>query len=117
MSYSKSKSLVKVLKDEKLLLVVALGYGQTKGKTRKTKPIEELGSFNGEMPLWFVKGLEAAQLAPTASNQQKFHFELKGNTVSATTKAGFYNRVDLGIAKYHFELGAKAAGGTFEWAS
>ena len=33
-------------------------------------------------------------------NQQKFFFELKDGTVTAR---GFYSKIDLGIAKYHFE--------------
>ena len=59
------------------------------------------------MPDWFRKGMEAAQLAPTAVNQQKFLFTLSdGNTVTAKAIGGFYDKVDLGIVKYHFEIGA-----------
>ena len=53
--------------------------------------------------------IEAALLAPTAVNQQKFKFILHdGNKVEA--KSFFspwgYTHVDLGIVKYHFEVGA-----------
>ena len=58
------------------------------------------------MPDWFRKGIEAAQLAPTAMNQQKFLLSLQGSTVSAKSLGGFYTKVDLGIVKYHFEVGA-----------
>jgi len=58
--------------------------------------------------------VEAAQIAPTAMNQQKFCFELKGNTVRAIAGLGFYSKVDLGIAKYHFEAGAGKNG--WKWA-
>jgi hypothetical protein len=58
------------------------------------------------MPDWFRRGVEAAQLAPTAMNQQKFLFELNGGKVKAIPMTGFYVKVDLGIAKYHFEVGA-----------
>ena len=55
------------------------------------------------------KGAEAALLAPTAVNQQKFKFILHpDNVVEARTlfsMAG-YTDVDLGIVKYHFEVGA-----------
>ena len=57
-------------------------------------------------PKWFVSGVQAALLAPTAMNQQKFRFALHGNRVSATAGSGFYTKVDLGIVKYHFEIGA-----------
>lgn len=39
-------------------------------------------------------------------NQQKFTFTCKGNQVSAKDGLEFYSKIDLGIAKYHFELGA-----------
>ena len=48
-----------------------------------------------------------ALLAPTAMNQQKFHFTLnEDNSVTTTTKGGFYTKIDLGIVKYFFEIGA-----------
>lgn len=45
-------------------------------------------------------------LAPTAMNQQKFQFILNGNRVVAKAGIGFYSKIDLGIVKYHFEIGA-----------
>ena len=74
-------------------------------------------------PEWFRKGVDAALLAPTAVNQQKFFLEYLGYKdgsvlpkVSARplfTMIG-YGRMDLGIVKYHFELGAGKE--NFEWA-
>ena len=67
-------------------------------------------------PEWFERGVQAALLAPTAMNQQKFRFELlpDGKTVRAQTLSGAYTAVDLGIAKYHFEVGAGTE--SFAWA-
>ena len=45
-------------------------------------------------------------LAPTAVNQQRFKFFLNGNNVRAVSTGGFYSKVDLGIVKYHFLIGA-----------
>jgi len=45
-------------------------------------------------------------LAPTATNQQKFLFTLSTDTVTAVATGGFYSKVDLGIVKYHFEIGS-----------
>lgn len=59
------------------------------------------------------KGIEAALLAPTALNQQKFVFSLENDKVSAKAGLGFYSKIDLGIAKYHFELGAGTD--NFKW--
>ena len=39
-------------------------------------------------------------------NQQKFHFDLLGDKVRAKEGLGFYTKIDLGIAKYHFEIGS-----------
>ena len=89
--------------------VISLGYGADQGVQHPQKPAEGFYEAAGEAPEWFRKGLEAALLAPTAVNQQKFKFILHdGNNVEA--KALFspwgYTFVDLGIAKYHFEVGA-----------
>ena len=35
-----------------------------------------------------------------------FKFALEDGAVAASAGMGFYSKVDLGIAKYHFELGA-----------
>ena len=60
------------------------------------------------------KGVEAALLAPTAVNQQKFYLTLDGNKVKAKAGLGPCAKMDLGIVKYHFELGAGKE--NFEWA-
>ena len=45
-------------------------------------------------------------LAPTAVNQQKYRFERYGDKVLANAGLGFHTKTDLGIVKYHFELGS-----------
>ena len=64
--------------------------------------------------------VEAALLAPTAVNQQKFSFEyagMKNGHHLVHAQKGFsiigYTKMDLGIAKYHFEIGAGKE--NFEW--
>ena len=106
LSYNKGKSGAKVKPGEKLSMVIAIGFGETNGVSHSVKSIDKLCSCKGEMPDWFRKGIEAAQLAPTAINQQKFYFELNGDKVKASAGFGFYTKADLGIAKYHFEAGA-----------
>lgn len=105
-SKGKSKAAIHINKGEKLLMVIALGYGETEGTSHKVKSIEELSEVAGEMPDWFRRGMEAAQLAPTAMNQQKFSFTLNEDKASVSSGSGFYSQVDLGIVKYHFEVGA-----------
>lgn len=97
------KSTAQIRRDEKLACIIALGYGTTQGVTHKNKPVEQLCNCASNMPDWFSKGMEAALLAPTAMNQQKFFITLENNKVSARAGKGFYTKMDLGIVKYHFE--------------
>lgn len=113
LSYSKGKCVALVGPEEKLLMVLAIGYGKTDGVPHKSRSVEALCRYEGEMPDWFRWGVEAARLAPTAMNQQKFKFILQGNTVRAEPGSGFYTKTDFGIAKYHFEIGAGK--GDFQW--
>lgn len=105
LSHGKSKAQVR--RGEKEVCVISLGYGQTQGRPHTDRPMQEVCKAADPMPDWFARGMEAAMLAPTAMNQQKFFFELMpdGN-VKATCGRGFYTRLDLGIAKYHFEKGS-----------
>lgn len=115
LTYSKVSSVLDMGKGEQLRCVIALGYGSTAGVARKSKTVEQVSNCKVEpMPLWFKRGVETALLAPTAINQQKFKFTLYNDTqVEASTRWGFYSRIDLGIAKYHFEQGAAPT--PFEW--
>lgn len=97
------KSTAEIKKGEKLACIIALGYCTTQGAAHKNKPLEQLSNYASGMPDWFSKGMEAALLAPTAMNQQKFYITLENGKVSAKAGRGFYTEMDLGIVKYHFE--------------
>ena len=95
---------------------ISLGYGENQGVQHPQKPAEKFFEADGEVPAWFKAGLEAALLAPTAVNQQKFKFILRdGNKVEIKTFASLwgYTQIDLGIVKYHFEIGAGKE--KFQW--
>lgn len=113
MTYSKVKTAFSIDSGEKLCVVIAIGYGNTQGVPHKSKTVEEVVKTDGQMPDWFRSGVETALLAPTAMNQQKFMFTLDGNKVTAKTGKGFYTKLDLGIVKYHFEIGAGKD--VFQW--
>ena len=103
LTHGKSKAVVG--RGEKEVCLIALGYGATQGVEHKSKPMQELCACTEPMPEWFQSGMNAAMLAPTAMNQQKFRFELlPDGTVKATCGSGFYTKLDLGIVKYHFEI-------------
>lgn len=117
LTYKKVKGAFELGEDEKVVCMIAVGYGTTQGAGHKVKKAEDVSNITGASPEWFRKGVEAALLAPTAINQQKFYFELKdGNKVRASKKFSFagYTDTDLGIAKLHFEIGAGKE--NFEWA-
>ena len=133
LSYSKVPGTYVLEEGEKIACYIALGYGETPGVGHKIKTVEQVSNAS-VTPSWFRKGVEAALLAPTAVNQQIFSFEyagMKNNRHQVHAKRGFsmigYTQMDLGIAKYHFEIGAgkeddgeyQSSGGehqpSFEW--
>ena len=107
LTYKKGKVPIKAKAGEKFYITIAVGYGRNRGLPRKTKPMEKLCRVEGEMPEWFKNGMDFAMRAPTAINQQKFLISLSGNgRVKARALLGPYSKMDLGIVKYHFEIGA-----------
>ena len=72
-TYKKNSVRATIGEDEKLVCVIALGYGENSGFARKSKTIEDV-SLSKEYPSWYKKGVEFALLAPTAINEQRFKF-------------------------------------------
>lgn len=103
-TYRKKKCKADIEDDEKLLCVIALGYGLTQGVEHKNKELSSVCNCAENMPEWFANGLQGAMLAPTALNQQKFYFTLEEEKVYLKASKGFYTKLDLGIVKYHFEV-------------
>ena len=105
MTHGKSKA--DIGKGGKQVCLIAFGHGETQGAPHKNKSLQAVCNHTSDMPEWFLNGMEAALLAPTAMNQQKFFFELSSdNKITATCGKGFYTKLDLGIVKYHFEIGS-----------
>ncbi len=120
LSYTKVPGTYVLDEGEKIACYIAIGYGETQGTNHKIKTIEQVSNVSERTPLWFKKGVEAALLAPTAVNQQKFSFEyvgMKDGHHQVHVNKGFsligYTQMDMGIAKYHFEIGAGKE--NFEW--
>ena len=113
LSYSKVSGTYELGEDEKIACYIAIGYGESQGVGHKIKTVEQVSNISNITPLWFKKGI-------TAVNQQKFSFEyigMRNNRHQVRAKKGFsmigYTKMDLGIAKYHFEIGAGEV--NFEW--
>ncbi|MCI6160721.1 MAG: nitroreductase [Prevotella sp.] len=120
LSYKKIPDTYVLEEGEVIKAYIAIGYGETQGSGHKIKTVEQVSNASDITPSWFKKGVEAALLAPTAVNQQKFSFEYVGminNRHQVRAKKGFsmigYTQMDLGIAKYHFEIGAGKV--NYEW--
>lgn len=122
LTYRRVGEAFRLAEDERVACVIALGYGVTHGIARKSKTVEQVSNAAAGSPEWFVHGVEAALLAPTATNQQKFFFEMTGEKTSdgrpiVDARRLFsligYTRMDMGIARLHFEIGAGK--GNFAW--
>lgn len=106
-SFSKKRSEAEVGEGERNVISIAVGYGENEGKPHKSKSEDQLVEASGERPEWFNEGVKVALLAPTALNQQKFVIRLKdADTAEIVSKGGPFTGVDLGIVKYHFEVGS-----------
>ena len=122
LSYSKVPGTYILEAREVIEAYISIGYGETQGVSHKIKCVEQVSNANDLTPSWFRQGVEAALLAPTAVNQQKFFFEYiparDGKPVQVLAKRNFsligFTQMDLGIAKCHFEIGAGKE--NFEWA-
>ncbi len=90
-----------------MICVLALGYGSTQGVPHKSKTMEQLCKVEKDMPEWFREGMKAVILAPTAQNKQNFLIVLNGENVDFEMKESKYSKIDLGIIKYHFEMGVE----------
>ena len=113
LTHGRSRAVVAA--GEKEVILISLGYGRTPGSARRSKAAAEVSDLDADSPEWFRRGVEAALLAPTAVNQQKFRFERKGDAVTARAgRFGTQLKVDLGIVKCHFQLGAGRE--NFRWA-
>ena len=107
LTHGRSKTILKP--SEKEVIIIAFGYGRNQGFAHRNKDLSSLCNLSDSSPEWFRKGMEAVLLAPTATNQQKYRFTLLDNqkVKAETSGIGPYLKLDLGIVKYHFELGSE----------
>ena len=116
--YSRKKSRAVVAPGKKIRLIIAAGHGKTQGFSRKTKSVEALSSVEcAKAPVWFAAAMEAAQLAPTAMNNQNFKITLlsDGKTVRIDAPQSGLNVIDEGIVRCNFEIAANEAGADWRW--
>ncbi len=119
-TFDKGSTLFSLKGDESLVCVIVVGLTPKEQTAHekiiytlahgRPKPLEKLYQAEGEPPAWFISGVKAAALAPSAANAQpvRFRFSL-GEASASVLDLGGLRLVDLGIAKAHFALAANGA--------
>lgn len=108
-----NRSVAKYVDNKKVIGIIAVGYGISQGVPHKSKVASEVSNINENSPEWFKNGIKAALLAPTALNKQDFIIKQNGNKVSIECNNGIFTGANVGLIKYHFDLGAGVE--NFEW--
>jgi hypothetical protein len=109
-----NRSVSQYVENKKVTGIIAIGYGESQGKPHKSKMVEDVSKYNGTIiPSWFISGVDGALLAPTALNKQDFMIIGDGNKVKIECDNGIFTGSNVGLIKYHFELGAGKE--NFEW--
>ena len=103
-TYKKIESVVDLKPGEKFSMVIAIGYGENQGREHKYKKVKDLSIGYPELPDWFIKGVEAVAMAPSALNQHSYRFGIRDEKVYVKKGLGIALDTDIGIAKYHFEV-------------
>lgn len=111
LTYREVFGAFKLRPGERVHCVIPFGYGENDGVQHNLRSPAQFIEADAHLhlPDWFLEGINAVVLAPSAVNQQKYAFSIEdGNVVSARTKFSLigYTAMDLGIAKRHFEIGA-----------
>ncbi len=105
-SYKKVPSEFSLGKNDRIIAVILIGYGATPGRAHRSKSVADVLRASCEVTEWVMRGAECALLAPTAINQQRFIIEYDGENVAIRARRGLFSTLDLGIVKYHFEIGS-----------
>jgi len=109
-----NRSVSQYVDNKKVTGIIAIGYGESQGKPHKSKMVEDVSKYNGTViPSWFISGVESALLAPTALNKQDFMIIGNKNKVKIECDNSIFTGSNVGLIKYHFELGAGKE--NFEW--
>ena len=133
-TYNQETTRAEIAAGEKLHDVIPIGYAPAKQPLKqrtirsairaRNKKLDAL--WNGPSPLasapeWIQASILAVHKGPSAANEQPVVFvqEEDGGPICATLSQQRSGQeiTDLGIAKCHFELAARACGvpGTWEW--
>lgn len=126
LTYRKVPRAFTLNEGERVACVITLGYADDQGVQHKLRTAETIAPDYAAAPQWYRQGVDAALLAPSAVNQQKYRFALIGGDgplpvvrIRRGRSLVGYTRMDMGIAKLHFEMGVNEGpwgAHTFVWA-
>lgn len=106
-TFNKRATHIKMSSGDRLCLIISIGYAAIPGKPHRSKEESRFYTRDSSKPEWFINGIHAVMQAPSAMNLQRFTFNCNDDdTVSVSSGAGPFAKVDLGIAKLHFEIGS-----------
>ena len=126
-------SMININVSEKLLSVSPVGYTIEKwtfeekmftgfGAMHQRKPLSSMvtGIRESQWPKWARTAVEAARLAPSATNRQPWNFNIEHDSITLSVKNtgmefNVSKRLDCGIAMLHMELGALSCGVQGGW--
>ena len=126
-------SLIDVGDKERVLAVTPVGHAQQPesweersmarlARSRSRLPLSKLvrGLPREKWPEWVNVCLEAARLAPSATNRQPWGFDVQENSITVFVRTGgrqfsVSKRLDCGIAMLHLEVAAAKCGCRGEW--
>ena len=133
-TYNQKTTRVDLAEGEKLHDVIPIGYAPEKiplkqrtiRKTIRSRSKKQESLWEGPMPLdeapgWIRACIDAVWKGPSAINGQPVVFKQKAEdapiTAGIITTRTTQEHTDLGIAKLHFEIAARACGieGSWEW--
>ncbi len=130
---SAAQSMIKLNAGEKLVAVSPVGYTVETwtfeekaltafGATHQRKPLSGMvtGLEKDRWPQWAAAAVEAARLAPSATNRQPWSFHIEQNSITVSVRGSepefnVSKRLDCGIAMLHVELGALSQGARGRW--
>jgi hypothetical protein len=126
-------SLIDISDKERVLAVTPAGHAQqpesweersmaSLARSHSRLPLSKLvrGLPREKWPDWVGICLEAARLAPSATNRQPWGFDVQENSITVFVRTGgsgfnVSKRLDCGIAMLHLEVAAANCGCKGEW--
>lgn len=106
-TFNKRAAQQKIPKGQKVVAVIAFGFGQNDGWPHGGKFLDDVMVCEERevIPAWFKVGAEAALLAPTARFNQNYKVFLTDEEAHLKmTRHNPFVKVDRGILRCHFEM-------------